>query len=106
MGSSFSLSVPSTSKPLPLCYCYDVTGAKERASFPLPGGGKTGSALKDVGMTLLGYHNWPMGYMARHYQTHLDAQGRLVVPSHKKLRGDVYAERQGAQCGKTFTCAT
>ena len=32
--------VPSTSTPLPLCYCYDVTGAAERASFPLPGGGK------------------------------------------------------------------
>jgi len=83
---------PSTNDPLPLCYCWDVTGAAERASFPLPGGGSTGNALLDAGMLLLGYHNWPMGYMARHYETRLDSEGRLIVPSHDLLpRGAVNA---------------
>ena len=82
--------VPSSNEPLALCYCWDVTGAAERASFPLPGGGSTGSPLMDAGMMLLGYHNWPMGYMARHYQTRLDADGNLVVPTHQTLpRGTV-----------------
>jgi hypothetical protein len=82
--------VPSTSEPLPLCYCYDVTRARERTDFALPGGGRTGSMLKDAGMTLLGYHNWPMGYMARHYETQLDKEGRLIIPSHEELpRGAV-----------------
>ena len=82
--------VPSTSSPLPLCYCYDITKCSERKSFPLPGGGPTGDALKDVGMKLLGYHNWPMGYMARHYETKLDGQGKVIIPSHKdKPRGAV-----------------
>ncbi len=82
--------VPSTSSPLPNCYCYDITKAAERAQFPLPGGGPTGSAVKDLGMRLLGYHNWPMGYMARHYETRLDGAGKLVVPSHADLpRGAV-----------------
>ena len=71
-------------------YCYDVTQCAERKAFPLPGGGSSGSALGDVGRRLLGYHNWPMGYMARHYVTELDAQGRLIVPSHgAKPRGAV-----------------
>lgn len=48
---------PSTNEPLPLCYCYDVTKAAERASFSLPGGGSTGNPLLDAGMMLLGYHN-------------------------------------------------
>ena len=31
-----------------------------------------------------------MGYLARHYETQLDAQGRLVLPSHAdKPRGVV-----------------
>ena len=47
---------PSTNEPIPLCYCLDVTGAAERASFPLPGGGSTGNPLLDAGMLLLGYH--------------------------------------------------
>jgi len=78
-------SAPSTNEPLPLCYCYDVTHAAERASFPLPGGGSTGNPLLDAGMMLLGYHNWPMGYLARHYVTLLDSQGQLVMPTHEKL---------------------
>ena len=41
-------------------------------------------------MTLLGYHNWPMGYMARHYTTTVDARGELVVPTHAdRPRGGV-----------------
>ena len=76
---------PSTNEPLPLCYCYDVTGAAERASFPLPGGGSTGNALFDVAMLALGYHNWPMGYMARHYETALDPERQLLTPSHDAL---------------------
>ena len=45
-----------------------------------------------------------MGYMARHYETKIDSQGRLVVPSHDELprghgdgvhaHGDVH-ERHG-----------
>ena len=82
--------VPSTSAPLQNCFCFDVTRAAERASFPLPGGGKTGNPVKDAGMTLLGYHNWPMGYMARHYTTTVDARGELVVPTHAdRPRGGV-----------------
>ena len=81
---------PSTNEPLPLCYCYDVTHAAERATFPLPGGGSTGNPLLDAGMMLLGYHNWPMGYMARHYETRLDTAGHPMVPSHDELpRGAV-----------------
>ena len=48
---------PSTNDPIPLCYVWDVTGAKERETFPLPGGGSTGNALLDAGMMLLGYHS-------------------------------------------------
>ena len=85
-----SLSTASTSAPLQNCFCFDVTRAAERASFPLPGGGKTGNPVKDAGMTLLGYHNWPMGYMARHYTTTVDARGELVVPTHAdRPRGGV-----------------
>ena len=82
--------VPSSNEPLANCYCWDVTSAAERRSFPLPGGGSTGNPLLDAGMMLLGYHNWPMGYMARHHQTRLDADGALVVPTHEQLpRGAV-----------------
>ena len=82
--------VPSSNEPLQNCYCWDVTGAAERSSFPLPGGGSTGNPVLDAGMMLLGYHNWPMGYMARHYETALDAEGRVVLPSHENLpRGAV-----------------
>lgn len=80
--------VPSTNFPLPLCYVYDVTGSKERASFPPP---NTGNLLQDLGLRLLGYHNFPIGYLARHYETKLDAKGDPVVPSHAELpRGIVY----------------
>ena len=29
--------------------------------------------------------DWPMGYMARHYETELDSDGRVFVPSHEQL---------------------
>lgn len=77
--------VPSTNLPLPLCYCYDVTGCAERRSFPPP---STGSFWQDLGLRLLGYHNWPMGYLARHYMTEVDKHGRLLHPTHEdKPRG-------------------
>lgn len=80
--------VPSTNFALPLCYCYDVTGSAERASFPPP---SSGNFLQDVGLRLLGYHNWPIGYVARHYETRLDAGGSPMLPSHSELpRGTVF----------------
>lgn len=80
--------VPSTNFPLPLCYVYDVTGSSERAAFPPP---STGNLLQDLGLRLLGYHNWPIGYVARHHRTELDALGDPVVPSHATLpRGTVF----------------
>lgn len=72
--------VPNTEVPLPLCACYDVTGCAERKAFPPPE--KTGDFVYDLILKSLGYHSWPMGYVARHYQTTLDADGRLVWPSH------------------------
>lgn len=82
--------VPYTSTPLPLCYCYDVTAAAERASFPLPGGGRTGSIPKDLLLRALGYHNWPMAYMAQHFTTELNEKGAVRMPSHDLLpRGAV-----------------
>ncbi len=80
--------VPSTNFPLPLCYVYDVTSSKERASFPPPA---TGNFVRDLGLRLLGYHNFPIGYVARHYETKLDAMGDPIVPSHAELpRGTVF----------------
>ena len=79
--------VPSTNFPLPLCYVYDVTGSSERSSFPPP---DTGNLFQDLGLRLLGYHNWPIGYLARHYVTQLDGNGAPVMPSHAdKPRGTV-----------------
>jgi len=75
--------VPNTGVPLPYCYCYDVTGAAERRSFPPPD--KSGQPVRDLILRSLGYHNWPLGYFARHYQTEVDARGRLVLPSHVSL---------------------
>ena len=72
--------VPNTEAPLPLCACYDVTGCVERKAFPPPE--KTGDFVYDLILKSLGYHSWPMGYVARHYQTTLDAEGKLVLPSH------------------------
>lgn len=80
--------VPSTNFPLPLCYCYDVTGSAERSAFPPP---STGNVFQDIGLRLLGYHNWPIGYVARHYETVLDEKGDVVIPSHDQLpRGMVF----------------
>ena len=45
--------VPTTNFPLPLCYVYDVTGARARAAFPPP---NTGNFFGDIGLRLLGYH--------------------------------------------------
>ena len=83
--------VPSTNFPLPQCHVYDVTRSAERAQFPPPSSGRF---MQDVGLRLLGYHNWPIGYLARHHETVLDEQGRVVVPSHaEKPRGAVIAVR-------------
>lgn len=80
--------VPNTDVPLPLCYCLDVTKSAERRSFPPPE--KTGDLVYDFILKSLGYHSWPMGYLARHYETKLDADGRLITPSHAELpRGTV-----------------
>ena len=43
-------------------------------------------AVQDFILSSLGYHNWPLGYFARHYETVLDERGRLVLPSHDVLR--------------------
>ena len=80
--------VPNTEVPLPLCYCLDVTGAKERKSFPPPD--KTGDLVYDFIVGSLGGHSWPMGYLARHYETKLGAKGQLLMPSHEEMpRGTV-----------------
>ena len=80
--------VPNTEVPLPLCYCLDVTGAKERKSFPPPD--KTGDLVYDFIVGSLGGHSWPMGYLARHYETKLGAKGQLLLPSHEEMpRGAV-----------------
>ena len=79
--------VPSTNIPLQRCHVYDVTGCAERASFPPP---NSGNFLQDLGLRMLGYHNWPMGYLARHYETVLDADGNVVHPTHEeKKRGEI-----------------
>jgi len=79
--------VPSTNFPLPKCHVYDVTGSRERSAFPPP---NSGNFLQDLGLRLLGYHNWPIGYFARHYVTELSQDGAPVVPCHDvKPRGAV-----------------
>lgn len=79
--------VPSTNVPLPLCRVYDVTRAAERRTFKPP---SSGNWLADGAAALLLGHNWPMGYLARHYGTELDAGGRIVTPSHDEYpRGSV-----------------
>ena len=80
--------VPNTNTPLPFCYCLDVTKTAERKTFPPPD--PTGDPFDDLLLRSLGYHNWPLGYLARHYETVLDAKGRVVLPSHAELpRGAV-----------------
>ena len=70
------------------CYCYDVTASAERKAFPPPD--KTGDIVYDLIVGSLLYHSWPMGYVARHYETRLDESGAPVVPSHEQLpRGAV-----------------
>ncbi len=79
--------VPSTNEPLPLCYVYDVTRCAERRDFRPP---STGNFLKDLGARALLGHNWPMGYLARHYEVAADADGGATIPSHEdKPRGQV-----------------
>ena len=80
--------VPNTNTPLPFCYCLDVTKTAERKTFPPPD--PTGDPFDDLLLRSLGYHNWPLGYLARHYETVLDGKGRVVLPSHAELpRGAV-----------------
>ena len=81
--------VPNTSDPLPLCYCLDVTGAAERAQFPPPPPSGRG-AFADLVLRALVNHNWPLGWLARHYEPALGADGHVVHPSHAQLpRGAV-----------------
>ena len=55
-----------------------------------PGRREDGQPGEGRGNDALGYHNWPMGYMARHYTTTVDARGELVVPTHAdRPRGGV-----------------
>jgi hypothetical protein len=84
--------VPSTNFPLPLCYVLDVTGAAERKSFPRGGAGAAKAGpLQRAGLWALGYHNWPIGYLARHVETKLAADGAPEVPNHAALpRGAVF----------------
>ena len=50
-----------------------------------------GNLIADLGARLLGYHSWPIGYLARHHETELDADGAPRVPSHEELpRGRVF----------------
>lgn len=80
--------VPNTEVPLPLCYCYDVTGCAERKAFPPPD--RTGDLVYDIILRSLGGHSWPMGYFARHHETRLEDTGRIMWPTHtEKPRGAV-----------------
>ena len=80
--------VPNTDVPLPFCYCYDVTAAAARKTFPPPE--PTGDFLSDFVLSALGYHNWPLGWLARNCETEVAGDGRVVLPSHDKLpRGAV-----------------
>ena len=79
--------VPNTDTPLPFCFCYDVTGAAARKSFPPPV--PTGDFLTDFVLSALGYHNWPLGWLALNCATEV-AGGQVLLPSHEKLpRGTV-----------------
>ena len=65
-----------------------MTKTAERKTFPPPD--PTGDPFDDLLLRSLGYHNWPLGYLARHYETTLDARGNVVLPSHAELpRGAV-----------------
>ena len=79
--------MPSTNVPIPTCHVYDVTRARERSTFKPP---STGNPLADLGTWALLGHNWPMGYVARHYELQLDEGGRVRTPSHaERPRGEV-----------------
>lgn len=79
--------VPNTDVPLPYCYVYDVTGAAERRSFKPPD--PTGDFLTDFVLSALGYHNWPLAWLALHCET-VVVDGKVVLPSHEqKPRGEV-----------------
>lgn len=79
--------VPTTNDPLPLCYCLDVTRVAERKTFRRPW---TGNLIKDLGAWVLLGHQWPMGYLARRFETVVDADGLIVVPHHDDLpRGTI-----------------
>ena len=57
--------VPSTNEPLPLCVCYDVTGAAARSAFALPEGESM--------------HCWPVAYLARHLRGRPGGSGSGTV---------------------------
>ena len=79
--------VPSTNEPCELCYCVDVTRSKLRREFRPP---FTGNIFRDASSWLLLGHNWPMGYLSRTYQTRLDGEGAIILPSHEEFpRGKV-----------------
>jgi len=64
-----------------------VTRAAERKAFPPPE--RTGDFVTDFVLSALGYHNWPLGWLAQHCET-VVADGRVVLPSHDVLpRGAV-----------------
>ena len=79
--------VPNTDIPLPLCYVYDVTGAAQRKTFRPPE--PTGDFLSDLVLSALGYHNWPLSWLALNCETRV-VRGRVALPSHEALpRGAV-----------------
>jgi hypothetical protein len=79
--------VPNTDVPLPFCYVYDVTAAAERREFKPPE--PTGDFLTDFVLSALGYHNWPLSWLAKHCETTV-VKGNVVIPSHEQLpRGQV-----------------
>jgi len=79
--------VPTTNEPLPHCYCLDVTRTVERKSFRPP---FTGNIFKDLGTWVLLGHQWPMGYLARRFETAVNEAGEIVVPDHEELpRGKI-----------------
>ena len=77
----------NTDVPLPFCYVYDVTGAAERKAFKPPD--PTGDFLTDFVLSALGYHNWPLAWLALHCET-VVRDGKVINPSHEqKPRGEV-----------------
>ena len=84
-GSSLPWQVPRPARSS----CDERPPQPAAVSPPAPP--SSGNFLQDLGLRLLGYHNWPIGYVARHYETRLDAGGSPMLPSHSELpRGTVF----------------